>query len=89
MPLPAVANRYYLPGIRALVGLCAALQAAGGGGRSFFLACRHAGALIGADYRRVSAWLKRLECDGVIRRIATGSKATRRANEYRYLSGDP
>ncbi len=85
MPPPAVADRYYLPGVRALIGLCAALQAAAGDGRTFFLACRHGGELIGADYRRVSAWLRRLESDGVLSRVATGSKATRRANEYRYI----
>jgi hypothetical protein len=80
-PPHPVAARYYLPGVRFLVALCAELQLAAGSG-TFFLACRHAGALIGENFRRVSGWLKKLEADGVLRRITTGSKAGRRANEY-------
>jgi hypothetical protein len=81
---PAIADRYYLPGVKSLIALCAELQSAAGE-RTFFLACRHAGALLGENFRSISNWLKRLECDGVLKRISTGKKVTRRANEYRYM----
>jgi hypothetical protein len=85
-PLPAVASGYYLPGMKKLIGLCAELQLAARE-RTFFLACRDAGALVGANHRRVWKWLKRLEIDRVLVRISTGSKSTRKANEYRYHGG--
>jgi hypothetical protein len=85
-PMPAVASRYYLPGLRLLIALCAELQIAAREA-TFYISCRDAGALIGEDFRRVSRWLKRLEADGVIVRVATGSLTSRKANEYRFLGG--
>ena len=85
-PLPAAAPRYYLDGMRRLVALCCECQEAAGDG-TWFLACRDAAALIGGvDFRAVSRWLKRLEQDGVLTRIAKGSRAKRKANEYRYTA---
>lgn len=94
-PPPPIASRYYLAGLRKLVTLCYALQLAAGDA-TWFLACRHAAALIGAEYHAVSRWLGKLEKDGVLLRISTGWKPVRgepppeenrRANEYRYLGG--
>jgi hypothetical protein len=44
-PLPAVAARYYLSGVKLLVALCCELQTAAGG-ETFFLSCRDAAALV-------------------------------------------
>jgi hypothetical protein len=87
-PAPAVASRYYVPGIKLLVMLCAELQVAAGDG-TFYLSCRDAAALIAKpqDFRTVSKWLNKLEADGVLRRVNTGSQATHKANEYRFLGG--
>jgi hypothetical protein len=84
-PLPAVAARYYLPPLRKLVQLCAELQIAAGTG-TFFLACRHAAALIEVGFRVASKYLRKLEADGVLTRVDTGSRATHRANEYTYVA---
>jgi hypothetical protein len=85
-PLPAVANGYYLPKMKLLIALCAELQIAAGEG-TFFLACRDAGDVIGEGFRKVSNWLNKLEHDGVLFRVSTGSKAKHLANEYRFLAG--
>jgi hypothetical protein len=82
-PPPPEAGRYYLPDMRLLVALCCEMQAAAGTG-TFFITCRDAGALIGADYHAVSRWLGRLEHDGVLDRRGTGSMGGK-ANEYRYV----
>jgi hypothetical protein len=84
-PLPPEADRYYLPGMRSLVALCSVLQAGAREGRPFILACRHAGAVLAVDYRCANRWLKRLELDGLLARVETGSKASRRANRYRFV----
>jgi hypothetical protein len=83
--LPAIAAHYYLPGVRLLVALCSELQIAAGD-RAFFLSCRDAAALVAphTPYQAVSRWLGRLERDGVLTRISTGTQATQKANEYRY-----
>jgi hypothetical protein len=86
-PLPPEASRYYLPGLKALVRLCSELQLAAGTG-TFYLACRHAGHLLGVPYRRANHWLRRLEADRLLERVRTGTVGTtgfHAANEYRYL----
>jgi hypothetical protein len=84
-PLPRVAARYYVPGMRLLIGLCAELQIPVGSG-TWFLACRDAAFLLGEDdYRRVSRWLTKLEADGVLERVSTGSLSSHKANEYRFV----
>jgi hypothetical protein len=75
--------------MRKLVILCHALHVAAGDA-TWFLACRHAAALIGAEFQTVSRWLGKLERDGVLKLIhrgTVGRSETARANEYRY-SGD-
>jgi DNA-binding Lrp family transcriptional regulator len=71
--------------MKLLVALCAELQIAVGQG-TFFLSCRDAGDLLDQDFRTVSRWLKKLEFDGVLKRIATGSRGSHKANEYRFSS---
>jgi hypothetical protein len=83
-PLPAAALAYEQDGVRLLVGLCGQLQRHAGRG-TFFLACRTAGALLGVPHTTGWRWLRLLEIDGILRRISTGSKASGKANEYRYL----
>jgi hypothetical protein len=89
MEPPAIAARYILPGIRKLILLCYALQQTVGKG-TWFLACRHAAELIGAPFPTVSRWLGRLEHDGVLDRVSTGTVGVSpesRANEYCYTGG--
>jgi Bifunctional DNA primase/polymerase, N-terminal len=81
---PPAALGYGLEGIRRLVALCSQLQRHAGQG-TFFLACRTAGSLLNVVHTTAWRWLRLLEIEGVLRRVTTGSKVTRRANEYRYL----
>ena len=83
-PLPNIAKKYYLSKMQRLVALCAELQIAAGHG-TFFLSCRDAGALIDEDFRKVSTWFKKLEFDGVLKRVSTGKLSSHKANEYRFL----
>ena len=83
-PFPRCAARYYLPGLQQLAAFCCELYTATDND-AFFLSCRDAAALLGElDFRVVSRWLGRLERDGVLTRVSTGSKTTGRANEYRF-----
>jgi hypothetical protein len=85
-PLPPAAMGYGDEGVRRLVAFCYRLQRHAG--RSpFFLACRTAGALLGTNHVAAWRWLRLLEIDGVLARVSTGSRAKRRANEYRYVAG--
>lgn len=87
--VPAIASQYYLPAMRQLVMLCAELQVAAGTG-TFFLSCRHAAEITGVNYRRSSRCLAKLEKDGVLLRISTGTvgrSPNAKANEYRYIGG--
>jgi hypothetical protein len=85
-PRPAIAARYYVPGVKSLVALCCELQTAAGDG-AFFLSCRDAAALVAptAPFQTVSRWLGRLVRDGVLIRIARGTQATQKASEFRYI----
>jgi hypothetical protein len=81
---PSAALDYEQAGVRNLVAFCRQLQRQAGQG-AFFLACRTAGTLLGVHYRTAWSWLQLLEIDGVLHRVTTGSKVTKRANEYRYI----
>ena len=78
MPLP----------MQRLVSLCYQLQIAQGT-EPFFLSCRDAGKLLGIPYTTAFHWLEILtNTQGgrpILQKVATGSLATRRANEYRYI----
>ena len=71
-----------------LVALCFQLQRIQGE-QPFFLTCRDAGSLLETPFTTVNCWLQILAAeDGpyrIIEKVSTGSHATRRANEYRYL----
>jgi hypothetical protein len=79
---PPEAAAYEQDGVRRLVALCRQLQRRAGE-ETWFLACRTAGSLLGVPYQTAWRWLRLLERDGVLHRTSTGSKATRKANEYR------
>jgi hypothetical protein len=83
--LPPAALEYEGQGVRTLVALCYQLQGQAGKG-TFFLACRTAGKLLEVAPTTAWNWLRLLEIDGVLRKVSTGSKATRKANEYRYVA---
>jgi hypothetical protein len=85
---PPEADGYYLPGMKKLVALCAELQIAAKS-EPFCLSCRNAAELLGVDFHTSNRWLNRIEADGVLLRVLTGSMAIgsngkRQANEYRY-----
>ncbi|MDP1797418.1 MAG: bifunctional DNA primase/polymerase [Planctomycetaceae bacterium] len=80
-PLPVIAERYGIHGIKLLVGLCEALQRASGAG-SFFLACRTAGRLLGISHVQAHRWLWLLLHDRVIVCVKPGTK--KKAARYRY-----
>jgi hypothetical protein len=85
-PLPAAAARFESPEVKQLVALCVALQRHAGD-EPFFLDCRNAGRLLGVEHTTAWRWLVYLERVGVLRRVATGSLGSKKANEYRFLSG--
>jgi hypothetical protein len=62
--------------------LCSALQDSTGDG-PFFLACRAAGEVLGADYSNISRILKEMRVAGALELVKRGER--RRASEYRYL----
>jgi hypothetical protein len=83
-PLPACAERFGIIGIRLLIALCRQLQLTAGDG-TFFLACRSAANLLDIEHTTANRWLWLLERERILQRISTGSKASKKANEYRYL----
>ena len=68
--------------VRRLVFLCLLLQQEAGD-QQFFLDCRTVERLLKIHYSTANRWLNGLERDGILSRVSTGSKKTRRANEYR------
>jgi hypothetical protein len=82
-PAPPEALRYEQEEVRRLVALCYQLQGHAGAD-SFPLPCRTAAELLGVGPATAWRWLQLLELDGVLIRTFTGSKASGRANEYRY-----
>ena len=92
MTTATLIQRYYLPGLKRLIELCAKLQEEAGDG-TFFLTQRSIRDFLGkreelGDKRsltQATRFLFRLEHDGVLQRVSTGTG--RKANEYRYLGG--
>jgi hypothetical protein len=82
-PMPKEASGYEQPKLRLQVALCRELQREAGKGH-WFLGCRTAAALLGIDDTTAYRWLFLLEQDGLLERVETGSKAARKASEWRY-----
>jgi hypothetical protein len=81
---PPVAAEYETSGVKLLIRLCRELQRYHGT-NPFHLDCRTAAELLGVEHTAAWRWLKLLQHDRVIRLESTGSRASRRANCYRYL----
>jgi hypothetical protein len=71
-----------------LVALCRELQRQWGD-RPFFLGCREAGMVLGVHFSTASCRLRRLERAGILRRVRTGSKKSKHANEYHFIEPEP
>jgi hypothetical protein len=85
-PPRKVAELYTEPSVHLLASLCRELQSIAGDG-PFFLDCRTAGRLVGVHHTTVWRLLTVvLPADGILAGGAKGSKATRKANEYRYVN---
>jgi hypothetical protein len=82
-PVPPAAERFDEPKVRQLVALCAALQQQAGSA-PFFLACRSVADLLQVNHVQAWRWLMLLERTRVLQRAATGSRASKKANEYCY-----
>ncbi len=82
---PVKALRFEHAGIRLLVALCWQLHLAAAGG-TWFLGCRTVGKLLGVDHSTAWRWLYLLEAEGVLARVSTGSKAAKKASEFRYVA---
>ena len=85
-PLPEIAKKYDIQGLRLLVALCRELQQAAGQD-PFFLACRTAGKLLGVSHIQANRWLFLLAYDGIIELVERGEQSKRRASRYRYVAG--
>lgn len=64
---PKAAAGYYLPEMRLLVALCAALQQAAGE-NPFYLSCRDAGRLLRIRFQLAAKYLRKLVRDGILER---------------------
>jgi hypothetical protein len=83
LPMPAAVAEYDDDEqVRRLVFLCVLLQQEAGD-QQFFLDCRTPERLLKIHYSTANRWLTGLERDGILSRVSTGSRKTRRANEYR------
>jgi len=83
---PPEADKYESPKLKNLVHLCFELQKLNGDGL-FFLSVRDAQHAIGCKSpREVSAFLRGLESDGVIKAVERGKPGRRRATRYRYVA---
>jgi hypothetical protein len=80
---PASCVQYDVDGVVLLAKLCRELQTMAGD-KPFYLDCRTAGRLLGTDHTTAWRWLRGLSGDGVIEMVSSGSKAKRKANEYRW-----
>lgn len=81
---PVEAEKYESNDVRLLMSLCRELQRATGDG-PFYLSCRTAGRLMGADYKNVSRWLNYLAREQVLQVVEKGSAKTQKATRWRYL----
>jgi hypothetical protein len=83
---PKAAANYDDPRVRRLVTFCWLLHRHVKGG-TFFLDCRRVGALLDVNPTTAWRWLSLvLVADGVLQLVARGSRATARANEWRYIA---
>lgn len=82
VPPPPAAERYGIPELKLLVGLCEVLQRENGSA-PFFLSCRTAGRLLNVDHNTAARWLKLLQHDRLIVCVESGTK--RKAARYRYV----
>ena len=80
---PQSALRYEQDGLRLLVALCRELQRTSGD-KTFFLACRTAGDLLGVAHVTAWRWLILLTHDKIVAEVEKGDRAHRRASRYRY-----
>lgn len=85
LPVPKCAKRYDTDPVRALVAVCAALQALDPSG-PFFLSVRAAGKAIGIRHRIAWAYLRMLTKDGILEVAEPGNEYT--ATRYRYIASD-
>ena len=91
-PLPPEATaEYAIPmseNMQRLVALCYQLQLFHGAD-PFFLGSRDAGPLLATPYRTVAYWLETLADEvgpfRVLKKVSTGSQASGKTNEYRYM----
>jgi len=81
---PVEAEKYESTDVRLLMSLCRELQRATGDG-PFYLSCRTAARLMGADFKSVNRWLYLLEIDRVLQVVEKGSAKTQKATRWRYL----
>jgi DNA-binding transcriptional ArsR family regulator len=84
-PLPKIALQYDGPKCRILVALCRELQRLAGE-QPFYLACRTAGTLLDVDHTTANRWLFLLAEDGILEVVKQGSRESRKASRFRYLS---
>jgi hypothetical protein len=82
-PLPKIADDYFVPEIRLLIGLCCELQRAMGD-RPFILSSRGAGKALGISFPTAASYIRRLMFDGVLVRTHKGRRASRKASEFNY-----
>jgi hypothetical protein len=81
---PTEAQRFKDPRNRLLVAWCRELQRVAGDG-PFFLACRTVAAKLGlGSSHGGSAYLRRMEREGILAVVEKGGPATNRATRYRY-----
>ncbi len=83
-PPKAAALKYEAP-VLLLASLCREMQRIVGD-QPFSLDCRKAGRLLRVDHSTAWRWLNVLCADGILASGKKGSKATRKANEYRYIA---
>ena len=67
-----------------MVKLCRELQVLSGN-EPFFLDCRTAGRLLEVTHVTAWNWLTGLVGDGVLVLVSSGSRVSKKANEYRYV----
>jgi len=84
---PTVAANYEQPEVRLLIAICRELQR-NKGKRSFYLAARTAGDLVGVTPRHALTWLHGLIADGALRLSKRGGYRSKKAHRYRYVGGD-
>lgn len=86
-PIPPIAEQLGYEGyLLRLTSLCWQLQLQAGS-RPFPLGCREAGEFLGVSKSEANRLLRTLEFDGVLRLVKKGTKASKKANEWRFITG--